>query len=688
MPLSNNELVEKLKKYEKIDNKYELFEAQADSIELILTECELEFNEDTHFFPIIRTSHVVNTVRYKRKIALYHLIESEGLDKGERVLAYNGSYDPGHTCPGWESVISLGIYGLKKKVIEYKERYATDESLRFYLAMERAYNAALGFMERVRLEAIARGNLEMAESLLALQSREPRTLYEALQTQLIYYHLQQNTENTVLRTLGRLDALMYPFFIKEEKEKARQMLVDYIKEIDKIAPAANIPFSLGGTATDGSSSVNELTYLLLESYASLNTHDTKIHILTSKNMPDDILKTAFRAVRDGKNSIVFLSDEAVIAGLENQGEEHSDAVNYHVVGCYECGGEGELTCSCNARVNILKALEYTLTRGFDYVIGEQVGLECAGKYSTFDELMSEFFRQLDHLCRSAMRCTNILEGNYDKLHASLFMSATYQSSIETGRELYCDAGAKYNNSSLNAVGLASATDSLAAIKRLVYDEGAMSLSSLTEILKNNWKDNEALRLKIKHKYEKYGRANTELDALAKKIVDRLYDTIAGAPNAKGGSFRLGLFSIDWRWELGEKTLASADGRLSGETLSQNSSASFGADIYGATAHLISAARAIDGCKVPNGSIVDIDLHASAAEGDDGISALVSTLRTYFAMGGFGVHYNVLNTEILKAARTRPEDYPNLQVRLCGWNVLFANLSEKEQDEFIRRSSKA
>ena len=132
-------------------------------------------------------------------------------------------------------------------------------------------------------------------------------------------------------------------------------------------------------------------------------------------------------------------------------------------------------------------------------------------------------------------------------------------------------------------------------------------------------------------------------------------------------------------------MASADGRFTGETLSQNSGASFGADACGVTAHLMSVARAIDGYKVPNGSIVDIDLHKSATEGEEGISALVSTLRTYFAMGGFGVHYNVLNVDILRAAKKSPEDYPNLQVRLCGWNVLFANLSEKEKDEFIRRA---
>ena len=688
MALSIEEMTSRLQKYTAVKDKYELFDAQASMAELVLSECEISFTENSRFFIKTNAGCVATNMRVARRSRLKHLIADAGLECGEDVLAYTGNYDAGHTAPGWESVISLGIFGLKKKVGEYKEKYATSESLPFYEAMERDYDAALKFMERVMVLALDQGKTEMAESLAALQTREPRTLFEAMQTQLIYYVLQHHTEHTALRTFGRLDALLYPFYIKETEENARQLVIDYLKELNDIAPEANIPFAICGTRADGSSCANELSYLLLDAYASLDLHDTKIHVLTSKNTPDDLLQNAFRAIRDGKNSIVFLSDEQVIAGLKNRGASHSDAVNYHVVGCYECGADGELTCSCNARVNILKALEYALTEGVDFNTGVQVGLPCSATYASFDALLDEFFRQLEHLCRSAMKITDIWESHYDLIHASPFMSSTYESSISTGRELYTGSGAKYNSSSLNAVGLASATDSLYAIKKLVFEDGELSVSELVEILKNNWSGAESTRLKVKNKYAKYGTANVELDAIAKQIVDKLYDTVGGAPNVKGGSYRLGLFSIDWRWAFGEKSLASADGRFTGETLSQNSSASFGADVQGATAHLISAARAIDGYKVPNGSIVDIDLHYSATEGEDGISALVSTLRTYFGMGGFGVHYNVLNTDLLRAAKSSPEDYPNLQVRLCGWNVLFANLSEKEKDEFIRRSDRA
>ena len=96
-------------------------------------------------------------------------------------------------------------------------------------------------------------------------------------------------------------------------------------------------------------------------------------------------------------------------------------------------------------------------------------------------------------------------------------------------------------------------------------------------------------------------------------------------------------------------------------------------------------ESIDTSKTPNGAIVDIDLHSSAVRGENGLNTLFSTLKTYFELGGFAVQYNVLDTEVLKAAKLNPEKYPNLQVRLCGWNVLFSSLSEKEKEEFIARS---
>ena len=526
----------------------------------------------------------------------------------------------------------------------------------------------------------------MAQGLLRLAENRPSNLYEALQTSCIYYVLQNYFDGTILRTLGRLDKIFYPFYKKEEKAYADRLIYDYIKEIEAWRVGSNIPFAIGGSDEYGNDLINELSYVIVDAYSKAETCNTKFHLLCTDNTPTDIIEKAFSCVRDGNNSIVFMSDKRIIESLEKIGAKHKDASNYHVVGCYECGAEGELTCSCNARVNLPKALELAINGGRDMLTGKLIGLETESHFESYEDLYAEFIRQVKHLCRYAMRATDLYEEKLMYMHSAPIMSGVYKSALEKGGDLYCDHTAKYNNSSVNALGLGTVTDSLVAIRKLVFDDKTMSLERLIDILRANWANEEALRLTVKNKFPKFGTADNNVDEVARDIVKNLADTISGKPNKKGGVYRLGLFSIDWRWAFGEKTAASADGRLSGETISQNTDASFGADKKGATEHLISVSR-IDTSDTPTGTIVDIDLHYSAVKGENGINALVSTLKTYFDLGGFAVQYNVLNTEVLKDAKINPDKYPNLQVRLCGWNVLFSSLSDKEKDEFIARSVK-
>ena len=214
----------------------------------------------------------------------------------------------------------------------------------------------------------------------------------------------------------------------------------------------------------------------------------------------------------------------------------------------------------------------------------------------------------------------------------------------------------------------------------------MSLGELNELMKNNWQGQELLRLTAKNKFPKYGMGDPEADRYAARIVEYLGSQINGASNARGGTYRLGMYSITWRWEMGAGLAATPDGRLAGETTSLNSGASFGADREGVTAHILSA-TSVDTTNVPTGFVLDLDLHASAVRGNNGLHAMYATLRTYLENGGFAVHYNVLDAQVLRAAQKKPEDYPNLQVRVCGWNMLFSRLSREQQDEYILRSER-
>lgn len=256
--------------------------------------------------------------------------------------------------------------------------------------------------------------------------------------------------------------------------------------------------------------------------------------------------------------------------------------------------------------------------------------------------------------------------------------------VERGGDIYCHNGAKYSNSSINLVGLATAVDSLLAIQHLVFETGELTLEELRQILLEDWRTKEDLRARIVKKLLKYGLGDPVADDLAGRIVARAAKRVNQRPNKKGGFYRLGGFSIDWRMGFGRRMIATPDGRRAGAPLSKNLCASVEADREGATAQILSASS-LNGNWMPNGSVLDLVLHASLLKGENGPGAMAVTLHTFMQLGGMAIQYNVLDAEILRRAQLCPEDYPNLQVRLCGWNVLFTNLSRTEQDEFLAQA---
>jgi len=661
----------------------DVMEADCAILEYLFENCTLGFHDRNPFFVTVNTYGIMESVyRHRGNDLLEEKLASDWY-KGRETKVCTGTWDFGHTCAQWENVIPGGIVGLKARLDRYAETNTDPQKARFYRICSRVHAAALKFIARAAAFARENGRTQMADGLDALTRRAPETLYEALQTSLIFYTLQQHFEGTHVRSMGRLDALLLPYWQKEEPEQAAAMLLDFVNAMDSYQAVANLPFALGGTNPDGSTMVNPLSYALLDAYRQANTTEVKIHILCGETMPSEFLRRCLDSIRQGKNSLVFISDRAVTSALTALGLEPADAANYHVVGCYEPGGKDELPSSCNCWLNILKPLEQALNGGRDMVSGEQVGPENDGVFPTFEDLYHEFERQLQNNSEIAMNGSDFMEKDYPNLHSAPFLSATYDSAVEAGGDLYCHYSAKYCNSSLNAAGLATTADSLTAIRKLVYEDKTMTLAQLIQILKNDWADEEILRQRIRRRFPKYGQGCNEADTMAASVAESVSKFVNGRPNVKGGVYRASLLSIDNRWSFGARSAASADGRKKGEVLSQNTSATFGADRMGATAHLLSAAR-LNYDHAPDGAVVDIDLHGSAVAGENGLTAMEATLRTYFDMGGFAVHYNVLDAATLREARDDPEKHPGLQVRLCGWNALFSTLTAKEKDDFISR----
>ena len=652
----------------------------AEIIAFLLENCEFTFPETAKFFGVCNCETITRQITWRRQGELCRDALTEENRLAAAARAYSGDPDFGHTAPLWDDILKLGLPGMRQRVLDL----APDKDSAFVQAELMVLDAASAFLIRIAPLAEAVGKPEIAAGLRHLAVHAPETLYQAMQLVIVYYTLQHHFEGTNLRTLGRLDRMFAPFADREDPDVVKALLVAFMKEIDTLRAPANIPFMLGGSDPEGNDMTSPLTQMILATYTELKPTNTKFHILCTPDTPKAFLEEAMTSVKKGANSIVFMNDPMVIRSLEKLGESHEDAVNYSVVGCYECGGAQETACTCNARLNLPKALELALHNGYDSLTGHKIGAETGCVYPSFEDLYAGFLAQIQYLAGQAMAVTDRYEEKYARLHASPFFTATYPECLRRGADVYCGYSAKYNNSSLNAIGLATAVDSLAAIRKLVYEDKRMTLEELVTVLDSNWENQTVLREIIRKKYPKYGNGNPAVDRLAGRIVADLAKTVNNTPNKKGGVYRLGLFSIDWRLDYGAHTAASADGRSAGEPLSQNTGASFGADREGATAHLHSV-TAIDASDTANGCIVDLDLHASAVQGKNGTEVLMATLRTYLQKGGFAIHYNVLDTDTLVAAQQNPENYPNLQVRLCGWNVKFTELSPQAQEEFIRRS---
>ena len=250
-----------------------------------------------------------------------------------------------------------------------------------------------------------------------------------------------------------------------------------------------------------------------------------------------------------------------------------------------------------------------------------------------------------------------------------------------------DGGAKYNNSSMSFYSLASLVDSLCAVRTLVYEEKAVTLSQLTDILKADWKGYEDLQNRALRLPQKFGINDETADALAAELAQYCAGLVNNRPNGRGGVFKAALYTIDHCIKTGAKTMATPDGRNAGQPLSKNLCAVTGMDKKGVTG-LINSAGKIDASQFPNGSVLDVVLHPSAVAGEEGLTAFLGILLTYFKKGGLALHGKVFSPEDLKKAQKDPETYKNLQVRVCGWNAYFVNLTKGEQDAFIRQAENA
>lgn len=598
------------------------------------------------------------------------------------------SYDFGHSCMDMAALLTLGLPGIIERLVKAKEKLGnaiSKEQEYFYQSCIITYQAISIIAQRLsELDGIDEDN---KNCLRNISQNAPKTTYEALQLIYLYFTVFEFIHGGRLRTLGGLDRLLYPFY---KKDIENGITVEYIENLFryflyKIWAAKvpfDLPFMLGGIYANGESAVNELSYLIVNTYAELNIYSPKIHIRVNENTPKSFVLTVLESIRKGNNSFVFANDRVVIDSLMKVGISEQDAKEYVLIGCYEPSAVNEVPCTGAGSTNLAKILELTLNNGCDMVDGKRF-VEGTPSVCDFNGFMKAYKNNIQTIVHQKMDVTRNYESLYGITHPLPVMSATMSHCVEQGKDAYA-GGAKYNNSSITYFGLATVIDSLCAIKKFVFDEKRLSLEELGAILKNNWQGHEDLQLEILKSEEKYGANHAYANTLTADLCRFCAELVNNQPNGRGGVFKTGLFSIDHCYGFGKLTAATPDGRLAGDPLSKNLNAVSGMDVKGVTS-LISSAAQIDHSAFPNGTVLDFVVHPSSVTGEQGLEILYSLVTTYFSLGGMAIHGNILDKDILKKAQASPKEYATLQVRLCGWNVFFVDLSKEEQDDFIKQA---
>ena len=601
-----------------------------------------------------------------------------------RIGAFKSKLDTSHTCPDWQSIIELGPTGLAERARRRKTTARTDEERIFLDCVAEVYEALSRECLRWAAFAERKGMKEVASVLRENAAHEPRTFREALQWALVYDRAQE-TEGEDVRSQGIFDRLFLKYYRddiaagRETRESAKRLMADFYTRFHSQQHPNNKNITFGGYGQDGEPVWNELTELGFEVFRELGRICPKLTYRFGAKTPRWQIEKVSQCIAEGKNSIVFACEETMAETFKRRGKSAEDICDYVLVGCYEPGICGrEVVASMSLDVNLAKPLEAVFNSGktFD---GVRIGPDCELPNDGM-EFEREYLRQLDAMLVTALESTRTLERHWYELNPAPLHSGAFRDCIANARD-YSQGGCKYNSSGVDCSGLGTVADSLAAVSYVVDEKKLATMEELRDALIAEWKGHEELRLRAMRQASKWGNNDDRVDAVAKRVYDALVKRINTTRNGHGGFFQAGLWSIDLDVPFGKRTAATPDGRHRGDGISRNNVATAGCGREGPLA-LMQSNLKLDLAESPDGHIMDIILPMSVTKRPTAAQDIATILATYFKNGGQCLHLNCFDSALLREATAHPEKYPDLQVRVCGWNVRWNDLSPQEKRHFI------
>jgi pyruvate formate-lyase/glycerol dehydratase family glycyl radical enzyme len=575
-------------------------------------------------------------------------------------------------------------------------------------------SAAMAFAQRYAAVARAQANAShdpvRRDELLriaAVCDRAPAkpacSFWEALQTVWFLQVIPQIECNGFSITPGRFDQYMLPYYERDvaagalSPEQGQELLECLWIKFSEVARvddrgmaeldagyASGQNLCIGGRTATGHDSTNALTYMCLAANEHLQLPQPNFTVRLHKETPAELVNAVVRVIARGNGMPQLLNDELIIPAMLNKGIPLAEAREYIPVGCDEITVAG-MWGRCNGGyVNLAKALELALTDGRCRLTGDQVGPPTGSvtEIGSFPRLLEAVYRQVDY----AVTCIIAEANTTDHIHAEVaplpFESLLVPGCIESARDVTV-GGARYNFTGPVGVGSATVGDSLAAVKRFVFDEKAISLADLGQMLDADFAGHEVWQHRLINRAPKFGNDDDFVDELVVAVTNRFFDGVEKGRNPRGGGMMPALYSVTSHVGAGKRVGATPDGRKAGAPLSDGLSPTYGRDVKGPTAALRSIAK-VDLVRAPNGVIVNQRLAPGLLATDTGRLKMSQLLRSFVDAGGFHWQFNVVPTATLLGAQEHPEQYRDLVVRVAGYSAFFVDLSRAAQDAIIQR----
>lgn len=547
--------------------------------------------------------------------------------------------------------------------------------------------------------------LKIAEICSKIPENPPRTFYEAIQ---FLWFIQIGgiiSENPLALNIGRFDQFMYPYYksdtdkgimTKEQVQELIEALWIKLSEWVWTISANTAEFfagynqfqnlTVGGKTREGKDATNDISYMCLKATERVKTHQPGLSVRIHQDCPSSFLEAVTHLVSKGTGFPAIHNDTTGYQMLINAGYKPEDARDWSSCGCVvpHFRKTGEWTSAVN--INFTAALEFALNQGKSRITGEKIGLDEKNSiyFESYEEVENAFYRQFDNLIKHSIITTLLAQKLHREIVPRPFLSSCIEECMIKGKDLV-DAGAKYNlGPVLTGIGLAVTSNSLAVIKKLIFEDKAVTMEALIKALDRNWEGYEDLR-QLAISVPKYGNDIDYVDDIAIKMANHYYSEGHKYKDINGNNFNTAFMGISNYLPTGKVVGATPCGRKAKEPLSEGVSPFAGSDTSTPLAVMRSAAK-INQDVHSGGTLLNLRLNEDLVNTKRGQSNLGSMIQAFFSLGAFHVQFNTISTETLCKAQNNPENYKDLLVRVAGYSTQFVNLSNSMQDAIIARTA--